>query len=390
MIYRAFFRLVLQHVDSERAHLLAASAMRALARVPGYLALSDWLLRPRQEGLRVRVDGIDFRSPLGVAAGMDKDATWFDPLTALGFGFVEVGTATAQAQEGHRDYVSRLLRDRALLNAMGFPNDGAERVAARLARRRTREVIGVNIGKTKVVDFEHAVADYRESARWLAPFADYMALNVSSPNTPGLRQMQTVERLTDLVTGVREELRSCGYPDLPLMIKLGPDLADDDIGQIADMAMDLKLAGIIAVNTTVDLSVAANSAAEIKKLRHGGGISGRPLKGRGLEVLRVLYARTQGRMPLISVGGIETAEDAWTRILAGATLLQAHTAFVYEGPMWARRMNRDLARCLRESQWSSIEEAVGGSQLRSEDTAPPPASTQSVRGNHAISVAGRS
>ena len=390
MIYRAFFKLVLQRLDPERAHLLAARAMRTLARIPGYLALSDWLLRPREEGLHVRVGGIVFRSPLGVAAGMDKDATWFQPLTALGFGAVEVGTVTAQPQPGNpRPRVSRLPRDHALLNAMGFPNDGSDVIAARLAGPNRRGVIGVNIGKTKVVDLDHAVADYRESARRLAPFADYLALNVSSPNTPGLRQMQTVERLTDLVTGVREELRSCGYPDLPLMIKLGPDLSDDGIGQIADMAMDLKLAGIIAVNTTVDMSVAAHSAAEIKNLRHSGGISGRPLKIRGLEVLRVLYARTQGRMPLISVGGIETAEDAWTRILAGATLLQAHTAFVYEGPMWARRMNSGLARCLRESQWSSIEEAVGGSQRRLEETAPPAASTESVRGDHAIPMAGR-
>jgi len=359
LIYRAFFRLVLQRIPAWRAHHLAATTTRFLAAVPGFLALSDWLLRPRDPGLRVRVGDLDFRSPLGVAAGMDKNATWFDPLTALGFGFVEVGTATAQAQAGNLDFVSRLPKDRALINALGFPNEGAAAMASRLARRRTREVIGVNIGKTKVVDLDHAVADYRESARILAPFADYLALNVSSPNTPGLRQMQTVERLTELVAGVREELRGCGRPQLPLMIKLAPDLSNAEIEEIATMAVDLELAGLIAVNTTTDISAASNSGAELAAQSHGGGISGRPLRPRAAEVLRLLHARTGGRLALVSVGGIETADDAWDRILAGASLLQGQTAFVYEGPLWARRMNRGIARRLRESEWSTLEEARG-------------------------------
>jgi dihydroorotate dehydrogenase len=341
--------------------------MRALAGIPGFLALSDRLLRPRDEALRVRVAGLDFRSPLGIAAGLDKDATFFDPLTALGFGFVEVGTATAKAQEGnteHRSVVSRLPRDRALLNAMGFPNRGARAMAKRLARRRTHGVVGVNIGKTKLVGLENAIADYRESAHVLAPFADYLALNVSSPNTPGLTQLQSVERLTDLVEGVREQLQSDGRADLPLMVKLGPDLPDAEIEAIADMAVRLGLAAIIAVNTTTDYRAATRSATEIAAQEHGGGLSGAPLKGRALEVLRVLRARTDGALPLVSVGGIETPEDAWERILAGATLLQAHTAFIYQGPLWAHRMNRGIARHLRDSGWSSLEEAVGkgGSQ----------------------------
>jgi len=359
LIYRAFFRLVLQRIPARRVHHLAATTMRFLAAVPGFLALSDWLLRPRDPGLRVTVGNLDFRSPLGIAAGMDKNATWFDSLTALGFGFVEVGTATARAQAGNLDFVSRLPKDRALINALGFPNEGAAAMAARLARRRTREVIGVNIGKTKAVDLEHAVADYRESTRILAPFADYLALNVSSPNTPGLRQLQTVERLTELVAGVREELRGCGRPRLPLMIKLAPDLANAEIEELATMAVDLGLAGVIAVNTTTDISSAPNSGTELAAQSHGGGISGRPLQPRAAEVLRLLRARTQGRLALVSVGGIETADDAWERILAGATLLQGQTAFVYQGPLWARRMNRGIARRLRESEWSTLEEARG-------------------------------
>jgi dihydroorotate dehydrogenase len=362
LIYRAFFKLVLQQIPPEKAHSLAERTMRFLARMPGYLRLSDWLLRPRDESLRVRVGSLDFRSPLGVAAGLDKNAKWFDPLTALGFGFVEVGTATAHAQEGNRAHervVTRLPRDRALLNALGFPNEGAEAMAARLACRRSREPIGVNIGKTRRVELEHAIADYRESAQVLAPVADYLALNVSSPNTPGLTRLQAVESLTALVEGVREQLQRNGLADLPLMIKLGPDLPDAEIEAIAEMAVRLGLAGIVAVNTTTDHRAATASARELEAQEHGGGLSGPPLSSRALEVLRILHARTGGRIPLVSVGGIETPEDAWRRILAGATLLQAYTAFVYQGPLWAHRMNRGIARRLRESEWSSLQEAVG-------------------------------
>lgn len=333
--------------------------MRFLAAIPGFLTLTDWLLRPRDPALRVRVVGLEFRTPLGIAAGLDKNATWFEPLMALGFGAVEVGTATAQAQPGTPRNVTRLYKDRGLINAMGFPNEGAEAIAARVARRRKAEVLGINIGKTKVVELDDAVADYRRSTRQLAPHADYLALNVSSPNTPGLRELQTVERLTKLIAGVREELRGCGRPELPLLIKLAPDLADAEIEAIATMAVELGLAGIIATNTTTDTSVAANSAAELAAQSHGG-VSGRPLKARSLEVLRLLRATTGGRLPLVSVGGMETVDDAWERILAGASLLQAYTAFVYEGPLWARRINRGLSRRLRESQWGSLEEAVGG------------------------------
>jgi dihydroorotate dehydrogenase len=361
LIYRAFFELVLRRISPEAAHSLAERTMRALARIPGFLRLSDWLLRSRDPALRVRVGELGFRSPLGVAAGLDKNAGWFDPLAALGFGFVEVGTVTAQAQEGNpaRPRVTRLPNDRALINAMGFPNEGAEAVAERLARRRTREVIGVNIGKTRRVGLEHAIADYRESAHALAPFADYLVLNVSSPNTPGLTRLQAVESLTALVEGVREQLRRDGLGELPLMIKLGPDLPDAEIEAIAETAVRLGLAGIVAVNTTTDYLAAARSARELAAQEHGGGLSGPPLAGRALEVLQILHARTKGRVPLVSVGGIEAPEDAWRRILAGATLLQAYTAFVYRGPLWAHRMNRGIARRLRESEWPSLEEAVG-------------------------------
>jgi dihydroorotate dehydrogenase len=202
------------------------------------------------------------------------------------------------------------------------------------------------------------VADYRESARLLAPCADYLALNVSSPNTPGLRRMQTADRLGALIAGVREELRS-GARSVPLLVKLAPDLSDREIEEVAELAVRVELDGIIAVNTTTDLGGVTRSQAELAAQAHGGGVSGAPLKDRAVEVLRLLRSRTGGALTLVSVGGIETPEDAWQRILAGASLVQAYTGFVYGGPLWPRRMNRGLARLLRDSEWSSISEAVG-------------------------------
>jgi len=358
VIYRAFFRGVLSRLDAERAHRLAAAAMRLLTAIPGVAPLLAWLFKPRDEGLAVRALGLWLSTPLGVAAGVDKNATWFRGLCGLGFGFVEVGTVTAEAQPGNPGKrVSRLPRDRALLNAMGFPNDGAAAVAARLAKPR-REVLGANVGKTMKVDLADAVPDYEASAGLLAPHADYLVINVSSPNTPGLTRMQAVESLTPLVEGVRAAARRSSR-ELPVLVKIGPDLSDAEVDRIADLALSLELDGIVATNTTVRFDLAPDSAEEIERASHRGGISGAPLKARSLEVLRRLHARTAGRLTLISVGGIETPEDAWQRILAGASLLQAYTAFVYQGPLWANRMNRGLSKRLRASPWSTIDEAVG-------------------------------
>jgi dihydroorotate dehydrogenase len=345
-------------MDAERAHRLAAGVMRVVTAIPGVAPFLGWMLRPRGEALAVQAMGLHLKTPLGVAAGVDKDATWFRGLAALGFGFIEVGTVTAQAQPGNPGRrVARLPRDRALLNGMGFPNDGAAAVSGRLAKRRT-EIIGVNIGKTMKVDLEDAVADYQASARILAAHADYLVINVSSPNTPGLTELQSRDRLTALVGGVRDAVRQIA-PDVPMLIKIGPELTNPEVDQIADLALLLELDGIVAVNTTIRLDLAPASAEEISRLPHRGGVSGAPLKARSLEILQRLNERIRGRLTLISVGGIETPEDAWERILAGASLLQVHTAFVYRGPLWPNRMNRGLSKCLRESPWSTIAEAVG-------------------------------
>lgn len=324
-------------------------------------ALTGRLLGPRDPRLRVRALGLDVASPLGLAAGFDKDATGFAGLAALGFGFVEVGTITAHGQPGNpRPRVFRASADRALVNGMGFPNEGAEAAAARLARRRPRDgVVGVNVGKTKAASLEEAAADYQATVRRLAPLADYLVLNVSSPNTPGLREMQTVERLTELVEAVRTAMRAAAA-EIPLLVKIAPDLSDADLDAIADLALHLQLDGIVAVNTTVDKAVLRATPAALRELP--GGVSGAPLKARAVEVLRRLHARTGGKLTLISVGGIETADDAWERIRAGATLVQAYTGFVYGGPLWPRKVNRGLARRVREAGLTSVGQAVGAAR----------------------------
>lgn len=360
-VYGLFFRLVLRRIDAETAHHLGERLLSVLGGIPGALWLVERLLAPRDLGLRVRAMGLEFRSPLGVAAGMDKDGRWYAPLAALGFGAIEVGTVTARPQPGNEGKrVLRLLADRALFNRLGFPSDGAEAVAPRLADRRTAAVIGVNVGKTKSVELDDAVADYREAVRALAPHADYLVLNVSSPNTPGLTRMQTVERLDALIAGVRAELEARpGAAPLPLLLKLGPDLADAEIEQIADLALRRELDGIIAVNTTTKAE-GVTVSGELARLREqGGGISGPPLRERSHAVLRLLRRRVGERIAIVSVGGVADADDVWDRILAGASLVQVYTGFVYGGPLWPHRVNRGLARRLRASPWNSLGEVVG-------------------------------
>ncbi len=343
MIYRFLFRHLLLRLDAERAHRLGTRTLAAVGRLPGAGAVLRRLLSPRDPRLEVNALGLTFASPIGVAAGLDKEAECFAGLGDLGFGHVEVGTVTARAQAGNaKPRVGRLPRDRALYNRMGFPNPGAATFARRLADRPRHVVVGVNVGKSMDVELADAAADYRVTVRLLAPLADYLVINVSSPNTPGLRSMQSVDELRRLVDAVRAELREIGHAP-PLLVKIAPDLADDEIDAIADYAVETGLDGLVAVNTTIDGTVLANSTAEERAAVYGG-ISGAPLKRRALEVLRRLRARAGDDLVLISAGGVESADDAFERLDAGATLVQAYTGFVYGGPLWPRRVNRELAR----------------------------------------------
>ncbi len=319
-----------------------------------------WLLRrligEPDPALQVRTLGLTFPSPLGVAAGVDKDATWFEGLGDLGFGFVEVGTITAKPQAGNpRPRVWRLSNDQALLSSMGFPNPGADATAARLRGRTGRTIIGTNLGKSMTVSIDDAGPDYAESVGKLAPLSDYVVLNVSSPNTPGLRAMQGVELLRGLVANVRQELARIDC-QVPLLIKIAPDLSDEELDAIADLALALDLDGIVAVNTTVQRTGLASGDPAV--LARAGGISGPPLRARAIYVQRV-RARVGDALVLVSVGGIATPDDAWQRVLAGATLVQAYTGFVYGGPLWPRQINRGLSKRVREAGFTSLQDAIG-------------------------------
>ena len=348
MVYRAVYRVVLRRLPPEAAHAFGFWLIRAAAAVPGVAWALRRFLAPRDPGLRVRALGLDFPGPLGLAAGFDKDGRGVAGLAALGFGFVEVGTVTARPQPGNpKPRMFRFPAERALVNRMGFNNAGAAALASRLrALRGKRPIVGVNIGKTKVVPEDEAIADYVTSARLVADAADYVVVNVSSPNTPGLRDLQAADKLKPLLLAVRLALDGASpRRRVPLLVKIAPDLADPDIDAIADLALDLGLDGIIATNTTISREGLHDTAAVADA--GTGGLSGAPLKARALEVLRRLHARTGDRLVLVAAGGIETPEDAWDRLQAGATLLQAYTAFIYEGPFWPRRLQAGLAARLR-------------------------------------------
>jgi dihydroorotate dehydrogenase len=347
-MYRLVFTQVLRRIDAEAVHHSTIRALRLLAALPFAKRLLHRWLAPRDEALRITAFGVHFPSPFGLAAGFDKNAECVEPLAAFGFGHVEVGTVTAHAQPGNaRPRLFRLVRHRAVINRMGFNNAGAAAAADRLRRPRSvPAVVGVNIGKTKVVPETEAAHDYAMSAKELAPLADYLVVNVSSPNTPGLRNLQSVELLGPLLRAVQDVAGRT-----PLLVKIAPDLADEDVDAVADLAVELGLAGIIATNTTITRPGVPDTEA--------GGLSGRPLKARSMRVLRRLHDRVQGRLTLISVGGVENADDVWNRLAAGATLVQGYTGMVYGGPLWASRIHRDLSRRLREEDFSSIAEVIG-------------------------------
>ena len=338
-MYPLLFRTVLSRLDPEFAHHCGMLVIRAFGTRPfswGARALT----RPAP-ALRTRVLGLDFDSPFGVAAGFDKNVLGVRGLSALGFGHVEVGTVTAVPQDGNpKPRLFRLIPDRAVINRMGFNNRGAGAAATRLRRIRRsdrhRAVIGVNIGKSRVVDVADATADYVRSATLLAPLADYLAVNVSSPNTPGLRGLQAVETLRPLLEAVQDAAGTT-----PLLVKIAPDLPDDEIAAIASMAVEQGLAGIIVTNTTIAREGLLTDPAIVAAAGEGG-LSGAPLKQRALDVLRLVRGVVPREFAVIAAGGVETAADVQERLDAGADLVQGYTAFLYRGPFWARQINRGL------------------------------------------------
>ena len=336
MIYRAFFNLIFSRFDPETAHHLGVLLIKFL----GATRLAD-LTRVGSHPNQVNVMGLNFKGPFGMAAGFDKNAEMVKELGQLGFSHVEIGTVTRHAQEGNpKPRLFRLKKDLSLINRMGFNNDGADAVARRLEKLRSSSrnlpVIGVNIGKSKITELEDAVSDYEYSAEKLAPFADYIAVNVSSPNTPGLRSLQAIDQLEPILKAVIA--KAAGKP---VLVKIAPDLADEDVLGVAALATKLGLAGVIATNTTISRSSLKTDSQSVAAMG-AGGLSGPVLKDRSIEVLRLLRANLPGEIAVVSVGGVFSCSDVSQRLELGASLVQGYTGFVYEGPLWARKINRGL------------------------------------------------
>jgi dihydroorotate dehydrogenase len=365
-------------LPAELAHHVAFTCLRVLMALP---LLGGWLRRalsPRDKRLSVTALGKQFPSPIGLAAGFDKDARGYDALGALGFGFVEVGTVTAEPQPGNpKPRLFRLPEDRALINRMGFNNLGAKAMQSRLLGPR-KTVLGVNIGKTKLVPEEGALADYEQSARSLAAHADYLVVNVSSPNTPGLRALQSVEKLRPLLQVVRAAADQARGSRVPLFVKIAPDLADEDVDQVAQLALELQLEGVIATNTTVERGGLKSDAVRVEACGNGG-LSGAPLQARSLAVLQRLRQQAGERLILISVGGIETAEQVFERLAHGATLVQLYTAFIYQGPLLVKRLNDQLVRLLEREGFEGVAQLTASAYAGINPPKTPGQSAASTR-----------
>jgi dihydroorotate dehydrogenase len=306
--------------------------------------------------------GVEFRNPIGLAAGFDKNGTAAQALSALGFGFVEVGSVTSEPQPGNpRPRLFRLPLDRALINRAGFNNCGAAQLAQHIRRHRPDCVLGVNIGKSRSVAIEDAIPDYLKSFEAVYDIADYIAINISSPNTPNLRELQRPEMLAGLIKSLQQrndELAALNYQPKSLLLKIAPDLSEAEIESIVEVATSLKIAGLIATNTTISREGLQTSQAEVESYGDGG-LSGAPLRRLSNDVIGSIYRMTRGELPIIGVGGVFDAADAWEKICAGASLVQLYTGFIYEGPNVARRINEGLAEIMKREGIGTLDEAVG-------------------------------
>lgn len=363
MLYRSILRPVLFRLPPEAAHEMALRFCEKGLH-PNKLRK---LLSRRFESEPfndLKRFGLTFRNPVGLAAGFDKNGVAAEGLAALGFGFIEAGTVTNLPQPGNpRPRLFRLATDRALINRMGFNNDGARKVAENLRLHRPACVLGINIGKSRAVAVEEATADYLASFESVYSVADYVAVNVSSPNTPGLRQLQHADALYALLQALQERNRALalmegGRKPLPLLVKIAPDLQEQELEATVDAAGRAEVAGIIATNTTTSRT-GLSSSREVVEACGEGGLSGAPLRARSTEVVASLYNLTRGRIPIIGVGGIFSAADAWEKICAGASMVQIYTGFIYEGLGIVRAINEGLHQRLVEQGFRSLDEAVG-------------------------------
>ena len=358
-LYEACVRPLLFRADSERIHDWTLGALGWVAREGGVCAALAGVLGA--DALPVRCMGLEFPNPLGLAAGMDKGGVAVPAWAALGFGFSELGGVTLMAQPGNpRPRMFRVPEDGALINRMGFNNPGAAVLASRMEawRRSGRwpaHPVGVNLGKSKATPLSGAARDYAGSFRLLRRWADFLVVNVSSPNTPNLRQLQDKAALDDILAALQEENRAPGAPARPILVKVAPDLSFDALDDVLSLAGPREVSGIVATNTTTARPAPTGDAGR-RLYREAGGLSGRPLKDRSTEVIRHLYRQSRGAVPIIGVGGIFDAADAWEKVCAGATLVQAYSGLVYGGPGFARGIVDGLRERLQGARW---DDAVG-------------------------------
>jgi dihydroorotate dehydrogenase len=363
-LYRRCVRPLLFQQDAEAAH---ERTLGMLARVSLHQGLCGTMQRcfsaPK---ISISRFGLTFSNPVGVAAGLDKNAAALPAWQALGFGFTEIGAVTQHPQPGNeRPRLFRIVPHQAIINRMGFNNAGSQAMAEKLASWKQKSLwplqphpVGVNLGKSKITPLENAAEDYAASVKLLQPFADFFVINVSSPNTPNLRQLQGVHHLREILRGVQSIQQNSQLPPRPVLIKIAPDLALEDLDAILALCLETKVAGIVATNTTI--SRPAQSDGRLESLyREAGGLSGRPLKEKSTQLIRHIHSSTRGRLPIIGVGGISSATDAWEKIAAGACLVQIYTGLVYEGPGLAKSVVCGLQEIMQKQGLKTLDQAVG-------------------------------
>lgn len=340
-MYKSLLRPLLFKLDPEKVHYLTADTLKAAYKLPFATGISKSMFTVQDPRLERELFGLKFPNPVGLAAGFDKDAKLIDEFTHFGFGFIEIGTLTPKAQAGNeKPRLFRLPEDQAIVNRMGFNNEGADAAVARLRNRKSNIIVGGNIGKNKVTPNEEALSDYLYCFKALFDVVDYFVVNVSSPNTPDLRALQEKEPLQQLLLALQEQNSKMAKPK-PLLLKIAPDLNEAQLNDIIEIAIEAKLSGIIATNTTISrdgLQTPSNQVTEIG----AGGLSGKPLTQRSTEVIRYLRKYLPQEIKLIGVGGIMSAEDALEKLDAGADLVQLYTGFIYEGPSLINKINRKI------------------------------------------------
>ena len=313
----------------------------------------------QDESISIKLLGLTFPNPIGLAAGFDKDGVALQELASLGFGHIEAGTVTLHAQSGNpKPRLFRLPEDQALINRAGFNNEGAAAFAQHVRTARPDCVLGVSIGKSKITPLEHAIDDYLGSFEFVHNIADYIAVNVSSPNTPQLRELQQADQLTSLLRALQTRNRQVRTTPIPMLVKLSPDLNANELEMILDVVKKENIDGIIATNTTTSRDNLNSTKRKVAACGEGG-LSGRPLRSRSTDIVAQIYRLTEGRIPIIGVGGIFTAKDAWEKICAGASLVQLYTGFIYEGPFVARKINRGLLEIMKREGVSHLQDAIG-------------------------------